>query len=92
MIIEARQPAKPASDDAEALMLGHSGNICSIDVCSEGGWIVSGSWDCSARVWVIGKWECKAVLEGHEGSVWAVLAYSKDMIVTGSLQRSKYLT
>ncbi|KAI4254285.1 MAG: hypothetical protein L6R42_007262, partial [Xanthoria sp. 1 TBL-2021] len=49
----------------------------------DGTYVVSGSWDSSARVWRVGKWECDAVLEGHQGSVWAVLAYDKDTIITG---------
>lgn len=85
MIIEARQPGRPADANAEALLIGHSHNVCSIDVCPEGEWIVSGSWDSSARLWSVGKWECVTVFEGHNGSVWAVLAYDKDTIVTGLL-------
>jgi phospholipase A-2-activating protein len=83
-IIEARQPGKPADANADALLLGHGHNVCSIDVCPEGGWVVSGSWDSSARIWRIGKWECEVTLEGHSGSVWAVLAYDKDTVITGT--------
>ncbi|PLB35805.1 WD repeat PLAP family protein [Aspergillus candidus] len=82
-IIEAKQPGKTAGDNADAMLLGHAGNVCALDVSPEGGWIVSGSWDSSARLWEVGKWECRTVLEGHEGSVWAVLAYDKDTIITG---------
>lgn len=82
-IIEAKQPGKTAGDNADAMLLGHAGNVCALDVSPEGGWIVSGSWDSSARLWEVGKWECSTVLEGHQGSVWAVLAYDKDTIITG---------
>jgi phospholipase A-2-activating protein len=82
-IIEVRQLGKPPEDNAERLLLGHAHNICSLDASLEGRWIVSGSWDSSARVWSIGSWECEAILEGHEGSVWAVLAYDKETIITG---------
>ena len=82
-IIEIRQPGKSPDDNAEALLLGHSHNVCSLDACVEGGFVVSGSWDGSARIWRIGKWECEAVLEGHEGSVLTVLAYNQETIVTG---------
>ena len=63
--------------------MGHAHNVCALDVSNDGGWIVSGSWDASARIWSIGQWECEAVLEGHEGSVWGVLAYDKETVVTG---------
>ncbi|KAL1957744.1 hypothetical protein VTO42DRAFT_5587 [Malbranchea cinnamomea] len=82
-IIEAKQPWKTTDADADAVLLGHGHNVCSIDVCPEGGWIVSGSWDSSARIWRVGKWETEVTLEGHNGSVWAVLAYDKDTIITG---------
>lgn len=84
-IIEARQPGKTADDNADAMLLGHAHNICALDVSPDGGWIVSGSWDSSARVWKVGKWETDVVLNGHEASVWAVLAYDKDTIITGTL-------
>ena len=82
-IIEVREPGKPPEENAERLLTGHAHNVCALDVSSEGGWIVSGSWDGTARVWSIGKWDCEAVLEGHEGSVWSVLAFDKDTIITG---------
>lgn len=84
-IIELRQPGKSPQDNADALLLGHSGNICALDVSEDGRTIVSGSWDTEARVWKIGKWDAAtAVLQGHEGSVWAVLAYDKETILTGT--------
>ncbi|KAJ5586051.1 hypothetical protein N7450_005838 [Penicillium hetheringtonii] len=82
-IIEARQPSKSADDNADAMLLGHAHNICALDVSPDGGWIVSGSWDSTARIWKVGQWETERILDGHEGSVWAVLAYDKNTIITG---------
>lgn len=87
-IIEVREPGREPNTDAEALLLGHAHNVCALDVSSDGKYIVSGSWDSSARVWRVGKWECDALLEGHQGSVWAVLAYDQDTIITGADQES----
>lgn len=64
-------------------MVGHSNQVCSLDVGPNNDWIVSGSWDTSARVWQVGKWEPEAELQGHTASVWAVLAFDKDTIITG---------
>ncbi|KAF3396071.1 Ubiquitin homeostasis protein lub1 [Penicillium rolfsii] len=82
-IIEARQPSKSATDNADAMLLGHGHNICALDVSPDSGWIASGSWDSTARLWKVGKWEADVILDGHGGSVWAVLAYDKDTIITG---------
>ncbi|KAF2085502.1 putative polyubiquitin binding protein [Saccharata proteae CBS 121410] len=82
-IIEVRQPSRAPQDNAEALLLGHSSNVCALDASDDGRTIVSGSWDQEARVWQVGKWEAAAVLRGHEGSVWAVLAYDRETVITG---------
>lgn len=82
-IIEVRQPGKAPSDNADALLLGHGSNVCALDVSEDSRWIVSGSWDCEARIWHIGRWDTIATLQGHTASVWAVLAYDRETIITG---------
>lgn len=84
-VIEARQPGKGADDNADAMLLGHAHNVCTLDVSPNGKWIVSGSWDGTARVWPVGKWEAEVHLNGHEGGVWAALAYDENTIITGML-------
>ncbi len=76
-IIEVRQPGRPPDSDPEGLLLGHQGNVCALDVSPDRKrpYIVSGSWDSSARIWSVSKGESTAELEDHQGSVWAVLAY-----------------
>lgn len=54
-----------------------------MDVSQDGKYIVSGSWDTDARLWEVGNWGKSTVLEGHEASVWAVLAYDEETIITG---------
>lgn len=65
--------------------MGHEGNVCALDVSPDAHdpYIISGSWDASARIWDLERGESKAVLEGHEGSVWAVLAFDKSTVITG---------
>lgn len=84
MVIDVRQPSKAQNDNAEALLLGHSSNICTLDVDPAGKFILSGSWDSDARLWPVGKWECETTFKGHEHTVWAVLAYDSDTIITAS--------
>jgi phospholipase A-2-activating protein len=81
-IIEARKPSSTPDQSSEAMLLGHAHNVCAIDVSQDGSWLVSGGWDSQARVWRVGKWETEGVLEGHEGSVWAVIAWSEDKVIT----------
>jgi phospholipase A-2-activating protein len=78
-----RQPGKGLDDDADALLIGHGNNVCALDVSQDGKYIVSGSWDMEARLWEVGKWGDSLVLPGHEASVWAVLAYDSNTIITG---------
>ncbi|KAF2014453.1 phospholipase A-2-activating protein [Aaosphaeria arxii CBS 175.79] len=82
-LIDVRQPSKAIDDNADALLIGHGSNVCALDTSTDGKVIVSGSWDASARVWPVGKWDSSTVLEGHTASVWAVLAYDEDTIITG---------
>ena len=82
-IIEARQPASTAERNADGLMVGHANQVSCLDVNSDQGWIVSGSWDGTAKLWRLGKWEPEVEFGGHQGTVWAVVAYSDEIIVTG---------
>lgn len=91
-IIEVRQLGKPPEDNAHALLLGHSHNVCTLDTSPDGTFVVSGSWDGSARLWRVGKWDCSALLEGHEGSVWTVLAYDSKVIITGESSSNSYFS
>ncbi|KAL6710618.1 WD repeat protein Lub1 [Coniothyrium glycines] len=85
-IIDVRQPSKTLDQDADALLIGHGHNVCALDVSEDGKYIVSGSWDTDARLWEVGNWGHSTVLGGpdcHEASVWAVLAYDDEHIITG---------
>lgn len=92
-LIDVRKPGQAPDSDPERLLLGHQGNVCALDVCLDGKipYLVSGSWDASAMVWDIEKGESTATLEGHQASVWAVLAYDQDTIITGLFCSKLYL-
>ncbi|EKM82501.1 hypothetical protein AGABI1DRAFT_34287 [Agaricus bisporus var. burnettii JB137-S8] len=61
-------------------LLGHTENICTLDV-TQGGSIISGSWDKTAKVWI--NFQLKYDLKGHEQAVWAVKAVDEERFLTG---------
>lgn len=84
-IIDVRPPGRAPDQNAERLLLGHAHNVCTLDVSADGKSIYSGGWDKQARIWDVERGECTAELEGHEASVWAILALDQDHIITGSV-------
>ncbi|WYZ45700.1 hypothetical protein EsH8_VIII_001016 [Colletotrichum jinshuiense] len=87
-IVEVKQPQAAPSDNAERLLIGHSQNVCNLDVSPKGTYIVSGGWDAQAIVWNTSTWEPEIRLSGHDKSVWAVLALDEDTVLTGSADTS----
>ncbi|KAI9106077.1 WD40-repeat-containing domain protein [Phlyctochytrium arcticum] len=65
-------------------LVGHSENVCVLGPGSNGD-LLSGSWDCSAKLWR--DWKCLYTVT-HKASVWAVLAWDTDTFLTGSADRS----
>lgn len=47
-------------------LVGHVNNVCSLD--SKNGWVISGSWDKTAKIWYHGV--LKYELKGHTAAVW----------------------
>ncbi|CAF3456221.1 hypothetical protein SNK03_005347 [Fusarium graminearum] len=88
-IIEVKSPNAINTDNAERLLIGHSNNVCTIDVAPSGKYLVSGGWDGQARVWSPQKWETELLLGGHEGmSVWGVVALDDYTVVTGCADKN----
>lgn len=75
---------KPGATEPSYALLGHTANVCALDV-SQDGTIISGSWDGTARSWKEGV--CIETMEGHTGAVWAVL-WTEHGILTGGADRS----
>jgi U3 small nucleolar RNA-associated protein 13 len=63
------------------LLSGHRDMVLCLDRSPDGRWLVTGSKDRTARVWVPGGpsgWRCAAICEGHAEAVGAVV-FSKKM-------------
>lgn len=82
-LVDVRQPDSPPSQDPERLLIGHSQNVCALDVSPTGNYIVSGGWDFKALVWNTSTWESEVTLDGHDKAVWAVLAWNEHTVLTG---------
>ncbi|KAF4555894.1 PUL domain-containing protein [Elsinoe fawcettii] len=82
-VIDVRQPGAAPDQNAERLLLGHAHNVCTLAGASDGLHLVSGGWDAQARIWDIERGETVSELKGHEASVWAVMVYDDQHIITG---------
>ncbi|TYZ59095.1 hypothetical protein PybrP1_007215 [[Pythium] brassicae (nom. inval.)] len=69
-----------------AELAGHDGGVISLALSACGTFLLSGSWDGSARVWDLRSRACVHVLAGHENGV-CVLGLPNGVIVTGSTGR-----
>ncbi|KAI1329997.1 phospholipase A-2-activating protein [Xylariaceae sp. FL0255] len=87
-IIDVRPTTAASSDNAERLLIGHAGNVCALASAPGSRYLISGSWDNTARIWNLKTWETEFVLEGHEGAVWAVLPLTDNLIITGCADKS----
>ncbi|KAF2663658.1 polyubiquitin binding protein-like protein [Microthyrium microscopicum] len=88
-VLDVRSPKVTPDSDPDAYLPTHNGTICALSVSEDGSFFVSASWDTTAAIWRVGKWDEPVRLVGHESAVWDVLAYDDNTIVTASAD--KYL-
>ncbi len=87
--IEVRKPDADVSEASVNLLAGHTSNVSAIGVAPSGDFFVSGDWDGRVKLWNTSTWEAELDLVGPDPSdkqraIWAVLAYSNTIIITGS--------
>ncbi|EGN95604.1 hypothetical protein SERLA73DRAFT_95149 [Serpula lacrymans var. lacrymans S7.3] len=75
----------PNHEDPQFSLLGHTDNVCALDVSTQGT-IISGSWDRTAKVWK--NYQLQYDLTGHQQSVWAVLAIDEQQFLTASADKT----
>ncbi|XP_037071040.1 phospholipase A-2-activating protein-like [Pollicipes pollicipes] len=67
-------------------LTGHTATVAAL-AAGKFGTIVSGSWDCSARVWLGQK--CVLTLSAHSAAVWAVaILPGSGLVITGSADKT----
>lgn len=84
--VSVQLDGKSSEPQPTRTLIGHQDNVCALDVGPHGQYLVSGSWDKTAKVWR--NWECVATFKGHEQSVWAVLAVDHDRVLTASADKT----
>ena len=67
-LIVILSPTKSISD-----LVGHGGMVRAIDVSADGRYVISGSFDFTARLWDFSDQSEIAVLDAHEGPVTSVI-------------------
>ena len=82
ILVHSLDSPEPAKRIPEA----HGDTVSSIFVGSNG-YMVTGSWDKTAKVWM--NFKSVMTLKGHEAAVWSVLAdQSSGIIITGSADKT----
>ncbi|XP_059168417.1 phospholipase A-2-activating protein-like [Physella acuta] len=77
---------RPGEAEPVFKLTGHEGNVCAL-ASGKFGFLLSGSWDKTARVWLNQK--CVMVLEGHQMAVWAVgIISGQGVMLTGSADKT----
>jgi WD40 repeat protein len=73
-LLALKSVSKDHQTDGELFTLrGHKGKVSTVDVSPDGALAVSGSEDCSVRVWDIKNGKPLRTMRGHEGPVKAVV-------------------
>lgn len=79
---------KSGDDFGKFQLVGHQGNVCSLNYKDDV--LVSGSWDCTAKVWDLNLFSVKHDLVGHMASVWdaKVVDAANEIYLTCSADRT----
>lgn len=80
--------AKPGDDCGMFQLVGHTGNVCSLDY--QNMQLISGSWDCTAKVWDLTSNSSKYDLVGHQAAVWdaKIVSAADDVYLTCSADKT----
>lgn len=70
-------------------LAGHNHFVSSLAISKDSNFLVSGSWDKTARLWDLSNYKCNKIISGHLKDVLAV-SFSIDsrLIITGSMDNT----
>ncbi len=66
---------------------GHTRGVTCVEIIPNGR-IITGSWDCSLKIWDVSTSSCTATLKGHTGPVTSVKLLTNSLVVSGSYDYS----
>lgn len=78
----------PHVEDPIFVLQGHKDNVCCVNPGCTSGFVLSSSWDKTAKLWSVVEQKCILTLSGHESSVWSVVQLTSGLIVTGSADKT----
>ncbi|AMD21558.1 HFL298Cp [Eremothecium sinecaudum] len=85
MLIKAVSPLVDMDQEATYCLAGHNGNVCGLS--SGNGWVISSSWDKTAKVWYKG--DLKFDLRGHTAAIWhAIILPGENRFLTASADKT----
>ncbi|RZC40157.1 phospholipase A-2-activating protein [Asbolus verrucosus] len=79
---------KPSEPFATLTLKEHSNAVSCLSKTSTPNSFLSGSWDCSAKLWALNKSQSSVVtFSGHSAAIWAVIQLQDSRILTASADK-----
>ncbi|XP_014290588.1 phospholipase A-2-activating protein-like [Halyomorpha halys] len=78
----------PYTQEPLLALEGHSGPVCCLSPSLKTDFLLSSSWDLSAKIWDVHRRYCVYTIYGHSQTIWAVINIPGDYIVTGSADKT----
>lgn len=85
-MVHLTSPNSVFTDSEEYCFIGHTANICTLDTYEN--LVLSGSWDCTAKVWSKETGAVLYDLRGHENSVWGARFLNENEYLTCGADRT----
>ncbi|XP_060063470.1 F-box and WD repeat domain containing protein 10B-like [Ylistrum balloti] len=65
------------------VITGHAGSVRCVYLCEDDGYVLSGSYDTSIRMWNMETGKCMRIFRGHRDTILTVMVYG-DYLVSGA--------
>ncbi|XP_063925549.1 phospholipase A-2-activating protein [Zophobas morio] len=79
---------KPSEPFTTFTFKEHSNAVSCFSKYSTKNSFLSGSWDCSAKLWIAGKPNSVITFTGHSAAIWAIIQLKNSNVVTASADKT----